>query len=151
MTDPKISRLTDHLGYWLRMVSNAVSGRFAARLAERGFSVAEWVLLRQLLDGDLQPSELAARMGMTRGGITKLADRLVARGLVLRRPGRGDGRAVTLGLSDAGRAATPELARLADDNDRAFFGPLPEADRILLRRLMGDLARHHEVGASPVD
>lgn len=151
MSDLKISRLTDHLGYWLRMVSNAVSGQFADRLAESGFSVAEWVLLRELLDGDLRPSELAARMGMTRGGITKLADRLIARGLVLRRPGDADGRVVALTLSDAGRAATPDLAALADDNDRYFFGAMPAADRETLRRLLDDLARRHGIAAPPVD
>ena len=32
------SALTDHLGYWLRKVSNAVSGRFAGALGARGFT-----------------------------------------------------------------------------------------------------------------
>jgi DNA-binding MarR family transcriptional regulator len=151
MTEPPIPALTDHVGYWLRLVSNAVSGRFAERLAARGFAVAEWVLLRELHDGDLQPSALADRIGMTRGGITKLADRMIARGLVQRRPGLEDGRTATLGLTDAGRAVTPELARLADENERAFFGALPEADRTLLLRLMADLARLNGLGGSPVD
>jgi DNA-binding MarR family transcriptional regulator len=88
---------------------------------------------------------------MTRGGITKLADRLIIRGLVLRRTGLEDGRAATLALTDAGRAATPELALLADENDRAFFRRLPEADRALLLRLMADLARLTDIGGSAVN
>lgn len=33
--------LERHLGYWLRRVSNQVSGAFARALQERGLSVAE--------------------------------------------------------------------------------------------------------------
>lgn len=105
MSASQISALTDHLGYWLRKVSNAVSGRFAATLAGRGFTVAEWLMLRELHDGDLLPSALAGRMGMIRGGVTKLADRLAARGLVERHANPEDGRSVALALTAAGRAA----------------------------------------------
>lgn len=47
-----VSQLTDHIGYWLRMVSNAVSQDFARRMAEQGATVAEWVFLRALYGGD---------------------------------------------------------------------------------------------------
>ena len=80
---PSISSLDSHLGYWLRYVSNHVSHAFAAKLAARDVTVAEWVLLRALWDEDpVAPSRLAETMGMTRGGITKLAGRLIAKGLV---------------------------------------------------------------------
>ena len=48
-------------------------------------TVAEWVLMRQLLDEEaLAPSRLAERMGMTRGAVSKLADRLIAKSLLTR-------------------------------------------------------------------
>ncbi len=34
------SELTEHLGYWLRLVSNHVSHTFAARLAAKDVTVA---------------------------------------------------------------------------------------------------------------
>ncbi|MGH7103573.1 MAG: MarR family winged helix-turn-helix transcriptional regulator [Acetobacteraceae bacterium] len=69
------SDLTDHLGYWLRYVSNHVSQAFARKVEAHGVTVAEWVLMRQLPDEKaLAPSRLAERMGMTRGAISKLAD-----------------------------------------------------------------------------
>ena len=46
MTTP--SDLTAHLGFWLRAVSNEVSQAFAAKLASRDVTVAEWVTLRSL-------------------------------------------------------------------------------------------------------
>ena len=55
-----ISALEDHLGYWLRYVSNHVSGAFAQALQERQVSVAEWVALRHIYSRErITPGELA--------------------------------------------------------------------------------------------
>ncbi len=138
MTDTAtISSLDTHLGYWLRAVSNSVSQGFARKLEEEGVTVAEWVFLRMLFDFEaVSPSELAEAMGMTRGAISKLADRLVAKDLVERRAGLSDGRAQTLALRPAGRARVPVLAALADRNDVEFFGVLEEDERRELDRLL---------------
>ena len=79
---PDVSDLTAHLGYWLRYVSNHVSQAFARKVEAHGVTVAEWVLMRQLLGEEaLAPSRLAERMGMTRGAdhqARRPADRQVA-------------------------------------------------------------------------
>ena len=55
--------MQDHLGYWLRYVSNQVSHSFSLKLAARDVTVAEWVVLRELYDTDaMAPSALAARV-----------------------------------------------------------------------------------------
>ncbi|HYD07668.1 MAG TPA: MarR family transcriptional regulator, partial [Reyranella sp.] len=36
---PQVSDLSDHLGFWLRLVSNHVSQAFAAKVASRGVTV----------------------------------------------------------------------------------------------------------------
>ena len=38
-----VSCLEEHLGYWLRLVSNNVSASFARRLEKLDVSVSEWV------------------------------------------------------------------------------------------------------------
>lgn len=123
MPRPKpASALTDHLGFWLRLVSNQVSQAFAARLDARGVTVAEWVMLRALYDAPpTAPTQLAETMGMTKGAITRLADRLIAKSLVLRRANGEDARAQTLSLTPEGKRLVPQLAALADANDQAFF------------------------------
>ena len=134
---PPVSDLETHLGYWLRMVSNAVSQSFARRVEAEGVTVAEWVFLRMLWDIDpVAPSLLAGRMGMTKGAISKLADRLIGKALVERRADPVDGRAQILSLTAAGRALVPRLADLADVNDAAFFGTLSPEDRNDLERLL---------------
>lgn len=73
-----VPELTAHLGHWLRSVSNHVSYAFARKLATRDVTVAERVLLRVLHGRELTPPSQVA-VGMTRGAITKLADRLIAK------------------------------------------------------------------------
>ncbi len=145
METKSVSSLSDHLGYWLRLVSNQVSGTFAVRLAARQVSVAEWVVLRELYEGAQPPSHLAARMGMTRGAITKLADRLAARKLLRRDADASDGRAQALVLTAAGKALVPRLAALADANDAEFFSSLSGPDRAHLMRLLCAVAARHGI------
>lgn len=148
---PLPSALQDHLGYWLRAVSNAVSHAFARRLDGAGVTVAEWVFLRTLHDGDgIAPSLLAERMGMTKGAISKLADRLAEKGLVERTPHPEDGRAHRLALTPAGRALVPRLAGIADGNDAAFFAALEPAERRRLETLLRKLAAAHGLTTPPV-
>lgn len=148
---PPVSPLDAHLGYWLRFVSNHVSQSFARRLAAREVTVAEWVVLRELWDGDgLAPSALADRLGMTRGAISKLADRLVAKALVARAAGEADRRRQTLTLTATGRALVPGLAALADRNDAEFFAHLAPADRGALEAMLKALVRHHDLKAVPL-
>jgi DNA-binding MarR family transcriptional regulator len=126
-----VSNLTAHIGFWLRMVSNHVSHAFAAKLADKEVTVAEWSLMRALYGKEpIPPSRLADEMGMSRGAITKLADRLIAKSLILREASADDGRAQTLALTDRGKALVPDLAALADRNDAEFFeSPTKETRR----------------------
>lgn len=146
-----VSALDSHLGYALRMVSNAVSQGFARKLAGEGVTVAEWVMLRSLYDADaMAPSALAAQMGMTKGAITKLAERLVNKGLLARSGHADDRRRQSLALTGQGRAIVPALASLADHNDATFFSVLSEDQRRTLKALLARLVSQHALAAIPL-
>lgn len=150
VSDP--SELTDHLGYWLRQVSNHVSQAFARKLAAKDVTVAEWALLRVLHGGPpMSPSQLADDMGMTRGAITKLADRLLAKSLIAREPSPEDGRSHTLRLTARGAKMVPKLAALADQNETQCFAHLADADRRALRRILQQTAARLGLDAIPID
>lgn len=147
----KISELTDHLGYWMRLVSNHVSHAFARKLEGKGVTVAEWVVLRELYDVEvLAPSRLAEAMGMTKGAISKLSERLLAKALIVREADAGDGRAHLLSLSVKGRRLVPELAALADDNDRTFFEHLSPKERAEMRRMLEKVVDARQLKDIPV-
>ena len=146
-----VSDLTAHLGFWMRMVSNHVSHAFAAKLAGKQVTVAEWSLMRALYGKEpTPPSRLADDMGMTRGAITKLADRLIAKSLIMREASANDGRAQTLALTDRGRDLVPDLAALADRNDAEFFECLTRDERETLARLLKNLAERGHMTATPI-
>ena len=149
---PPAAELSDHLGYWLRYVSNHVSQAFARKVEAHGVTVAEWVLMRQLLDEEaLAPSRLAERMGMTRGAISKLAERLIAKSMLVRAADPTDGRAQTLALTRQGRALVPKLASLADVNDAEFFDHLRSKDRAMLLRILREIVAKRGLKSVPVD
>ncbi|AZI35859.1 putative MarR family transcriptional regulator [Caenibius tardaugens NBRC 16725] len=147
-----VSKLTDHSGYWMRMVSNAVSQEFARKVSGEDVTVAEWTLMRALYDLEpTSPSVLAERMGMTKGAISKLGERLIAKGLVERAESQEDKRAHSLSLTKEGRAKIPVVASLADENDAEFFGVLTKEDHETLDRILKALAERRELKTTPVD
>jgi DNA-binding MarR family transcriptional regulator len=147
-----ISPLNAHAGYWLRWVSNHVSHAFRLKVEAHGVTVAEWVLLRQLLDsGEAHPSQLAESLGMTRGAISKLIDRLSAKGHVLRASAAGDRRYQTVRLAPSGRKLVPILAALADRNDAEFFGHFSPAERAALIATLKEIVNRRQLKGVPVD
>ncbi len=153
MPDPApASPLQAHLGYWLRFVSNHVAHAFARTVQARGVTVAEWVVLRALFDhaDPITPSRLAADLGLTRGAVSKLTDRLAAKALLTRTTAAHDRRYQAVALTPAGLALVPELAALADRNDTIFFGHLAPADRAALEHALQDIVRRHDLRGVPI-
>ena len=149
---PPLSGLEEHVGYWLRLVSNHVSGSFARALQARHFTVAEWVALRRLYDHPgIASSALAGLLGMTRGAISKVLDKLETKGLIVRVTRPEDKRSQQLSLTPAGRRLLPELAALADHNDACYFACLDAQEQAHLKQLLHKLAQLHQWNDVPVD
>jgi DNA-binding MarR family transcriptional regulator len=144
--------LEAHVGYWLRRVSNAVSGNFARALQARRTSVAEWVVLRHLYDTpQTTPGELAESLTMTRGAISKIVDKLQAKGWIRSRIKPQDNRIQLLSLTAVGQRVLPELAEIADRNDDRFFASLDSKEKQTLRRLLTKLVHHHQLCDVPIE
>ena len=98
------------------------------KLEALGITVAEWVVLRELYDEEaVAPSAIAVRIGMTRGAISKLVERLIEKSLVSRKTEKDDRRYQSLSLTAQGRAIVPKLAAEADRNEKEFFGTISAA------------------------
>jgi DNA-binding MarR family transcriptional regulator len=145
-----LSDLELHLGYWLRRVSNHVSGAFARALQTRHTSVAEWVVLRHLQERPgITSGELAEALALTRGAVSKVIDKLEAKNWITRSARPQDNRVQLLSLTRQGRRILPRLAEIADQNDQKFFECLDNDERGALRRLLGKLAEFHQIRNVP--
>jgi DNA-binding MarR family transcriptional regulator len=148
----EVSELKKHVGFWLRFVSNHVSHAFARKLLLSGVTVAEWVVMREMFDEEAtSPGVVAERIGMTRGGVSKLVDRLVGKELVTRQDRSDDRRFQSIALTAAGRRLLPRLATLADQNDEEFFHPLSARERAALVAAMKKLVEAHGLHTLPTE
>ena len=96
------------------------------------------VLLEVAHAGGIAATDLALRLRMDTGYLSRLVAGLEAEGLVRRTPDAADGRRLELRLTDAGRTAFDGLARASAAEVEALLAPLPPADR---RHLVAAMAR----------
>lgn len=139
------SGLRDHLGYWLRRLSDEVHTAFERALAQHRVTVAQWNVLRTVYAGLTTPAEVASYIALDPGAVTRLVDRLVTKGLLVRATDPEDRRLTRLVLTEQGRALTPELAALADHNDATFFVVLTDAERRDLATLLAKVLRARDI------
>jgi DNA-binding MarR family transcriptional regulator len=147
-----ISDLRSHLGFWMRFVSNHVSHAFAQKLFNQGVTVAEWVVLREMYNQtEMSPSAVADSTGLTRGAISKLVDRLVAKELVSRKESANDRRYQDIALTPRGRRLIPTLAALADENDQEYFSALSTEEHKTLMATLKKLVENKRLKKIPTD
>jgi len=146
------SALESHLGFWLRFVSNQVSGRFESLLAAHDISATEWVAMRALYGREeTTHAELINELGMTKGAASKAISKLEAKGFAEKKLAQDRQREQVLSLTATGNKLVPTLAALADDNDAHFFGHLPDSQRQSLVTLMKELVIHHQLKQVPTE
>ena len=141
------TRLTqgDHqaIKLWLRLLTTTtlIESDLRARLSQYSdISLPRFDLLAQLArepDG-LRMSDLSARLMVTRGNVTRLADQLEREGLVQRLSGP-DRRSVTLQLTPLGRERFGEVASAHEDWVAQLLDALSGPEQEQLSRLLGKI------------
>jgi DNA-binding MarR family transcriptional regulator len=139
----------DHLSVrvWLRLLActNLIEGRVASALRDAfDTTLPRFDFLSQLErnPAGLRMTEISKRMMVTGGNITRIADGLLAEGLISRSVAPGDRRASIVRLTAAGRRAFAEMARRHEQWILAMFAGLGENDRAQLYALLAKLKRH---------
>ena len=115
----------------------------SAALTAEGYGpimpAAAWLLLAM----DREPgtvNALAARLGLTKQAVSRLADRLVVLGYCDRRRDEVNRRRVRLRTSEAGTRVAAVLRAGLDRADRRFLGELTGAEREKFRRALAGMA-----------
>ncbi|MCM2251990.1 MAG: MarR family transcriptional regulator [Ramlibacter sp.] len=107
---PENYRPEDSVGYLMRRILATVSLEVERELEPNGLTNAQWVPLLKLSMGRASTvAELARECMLDAGGMTRLLDRLEAKGLVRRVRSNQDRRVVNLELTEEGRAAATKL------------------------------------------
>lgn len=154
ITSPKIEieDIDSYLGYWLRFVSNQVTHSFQQKLSARGVGITEWIILRVLCN--IQPCSLtllSEEIGVDKGVVSRLADRLEKEGFIKRTVSSKDRRFFSIELTTQGRQLLPALAEIASENDQAFFGHLSKKETIGLKEMLKKLVTKHKLKTKPLD
>jgi DNA-binding MarR family transcriptional regulator len=144
-----ISALESYLSYWLHYVGYRLSHELGRKTQKLGVTAAEWVFLRKLHENESMPSHLAARLGLTRSAISKLAKRLEAKALIHRTKSLLDGRAKLLKLTQLGCELMPRLAASADQTEARNFGRASRGYRRSVERVMKWIVRRDRLRFVP--
>ena len=119
----------DRVPYWHDRVSQVLQNDLESRFAAYGVTPAQFRLLAALARHDADTVRgLASALRLDGAAVTRLTDRLQAKGFVIRKPDPADGRSVRLSLSETGRDLVPRLDAEASAHERAWFGSLSFAE-----------------------
>ena len=112
-----------------------------SKLSTVGLSIPRLAALQRLIDaGDSLPlRQLADRLACVKSNVTQLVDRLEADGLVARAPDPNDKRSRLAVITEAGRQAHQEGARIQRQVEEQLFSTLSADESIRLAEIIAKL------------
>jgi DNA-binding MarR family transcriptional regulator len=129
--------------YLMRQILTLVAAEVDSALEPAGLTSAQWVPLLKLHMGQASTvAELARECKLDGGAMTRLLDRLEAKGLIARVRSSEDRRVVNLELTDEGREAAKEIPAVLCKVQNAFLQGLTVAEwqqlKDVLRRILAN-------------
>lgn len=108
--DPKTFEPTSSVGYLVNRVRTSLFNAIDQELAPLEVTSAQYIIMAQLFYGMAEsPSQLCQSISYDPGAMTRMIDRLEAKGVIRRVRHPQDRRALTLELTDEGKAVFPKL------------------------------------------
>jgi DNA-binding MarR family transcriptional regulator len=134
------------LGRMLALAHRGVHAEIDARLAERGASLWNWVLLREAsFAGGASQRELAERMGIEPPTLVGQLDKLVDDGYVERRRDDEDRRIVRIWVTSAGKRRLNELHKIARAFDAEMCDLFSERELETVQKVLTRLQEHYRI------
>lgn len=143
--DPENYQPNESIGYMMRRIFNTVTAEVDRELEPSGLTSAQWVpLLKLHMGAGSTVAELARGCQQDAGSMTRLLDRLEAKGMVRRVRSGEDRRVVNIELTDEGRAAAKKipavLCGVQNAHMRGFTIEEWQTLKGLLRRILDNAA-----------
>lgn len=126
------------LGLLIRQVRDSMRARWEHELAQVGHDLnfSQYLTIKKLAEGIASATELARIAEVNPGAMTRLLDKLEARGLIVRVADPADRRALHIHLTDAGRNIARDIAQCGERVRDAALANLDEAQRAQFIRLL---------------
>jgi DNA-binding MarR family transcriptional regulator len=141
--DPSTTQhfVDDYLPALLAQASQLLSGEFHAVVVEQGYSVSEWRVMATLATNEpLSIGRIAQITTMKQPTVTRLLDRMVAKGTIERLSQEGDRRITLIALTPLGNELAARLIPLAREHEQRVLEPFglkpSEALKTTLRKII---------------
>jgi DNA-binding MarR family transcriptional regulator len=131
--------LASDLCWLLSRASHSLTTEMTAALEDSGISPREHSVLAAAMTGDFTQTELARMVGLDKTTMVVTLDELEAAGLAERRPSSTDRRARVIAVTAAGERKVKEAEKVLDRVREDVLATLPEPDREVFLRALGQL------------
>lgn len=146
-------QIDDSIGYLMRQIVTLSSAAIDDRMAAHGLTDAQWKPLLMIQQGQCRTAAELARLACSdAGAVTRLLDRVEAKGLVRRTRSREDRRVVNLELTAEGESAAEVVPHVLAGVLNALLAGFSQAEaqqlKALLLRVLDNARRLRESGAA---
>lgn len=124
----------------LLSISKSIRAMHGLKLGELGFANGQDELLIAIPENGLAVNEMADRLAVRPSTVSKMMDRLVAKGLILRVPDQRDGRRTMIHITPAGLEARKEVIRIRSELDDNLCRALDEDQVAGIQACLDDCA-----------
>ena len=133
--------VSESIGHQLMGVMALMRREVEARMVEHGLTDAQWKPLLMLATARATTAfELAREMCIDAGAVTRMLDRLEAKGLLERLRSEADRRVVHLHLTPAGEEAADKVPHVLASVNNDFLRGFSETEWKQMSRLLGRMA-----------
>ncbi len=126
-----------HTGYWISRLAGEIRTRVDRRLKEYELTRSQLSIVMPLHFGRASTAaELTRELGVDSTAVTRLVDRLEAKGWVQRAADPDDRRVQRIELTEQARARIPQMKALGDELEASFLDGVSAEDRIVFHRVL---------------
>lgn len=142
----------DYLPALLAQASQLISGEFHRIARAKGFSVAEWRVLASLAGSPPVSISQLAQLSVTKQPtVTRLIDRMAARGHVRRQAHETDRRITLVAITAAGTRQVSGLIKLAREHEHRVLEPFGLQRAAELKHTLKEMIAQHAQAARDSD
>jgi DNA-binding MarR family transcriptional regulator len=142
--EPAAPFIDDYLAYLLARASHLISAEFHGVVRRARLPVLQWRVLATLADAQVASIGAVADIVLVpQSTLTRVAERMVRSGLLLRAADAADRRITRIRLSAKGLKLAAQLVPQARAHEAAVVDALGEADAATLKRILRRLIEQH--------